>query len=337
MRLALNALSQMLCAGPPHEKQTLPVNRFLAKGRFKMATKKVKSYFINSEEKRLRAGWRLLLFMIAVPVTMRLLTLIIVPIFGSLYDINAVKWFSRGILVVIGTILLVFVFRKFIDKKSFVSLGHRFNKTATWDMLAGFFLSGVMVGIFFLILLCSGILDVKEINWHSTELLPFVEILLLFLGVGVATGYSEELGFRGYILQNLVEGIGLKWAVIVSCILYGVMHMLNPNSTILSGLLIAVFGFLRIYGWLRTGQLWLSIGMHAGWNFFQGPIFGFSISGLKSNHLVKHTLNGPEWLTGGDFGPEASIIVFPVVLFALGVMYFWSVKRKDTPYFQLKK
>jgi len=297
----------------------------------------LKNYFINSEEKRLRAGWRLLLFMIAVPLTMRLLTLIIVPIFGSLNDINAVKWLSRGILVVVGMTLLVFIFRKFIDKKSFVSLGHRFNKTATWDMLAGFFLSGVMVGIFFLILLFSGILDVKEVSWHSTKLFPFVEILLLFLGVGIATGYSEELGFRGYILQNLGEGIGLIWAIIVSCILYGVMHMLNPNSTILSGLLIAVFGFLRIFGWLRTGQLWLSIGMHAGWNFFQGPIFGFSISGLESNHLIKHTLNGPKWLTGGDFGPEASIIVCPVVLFALVVMYFWSVKRKDTPWFQLKK
>jgi membrane protease YdiL (CAAX protease family) len=297
----------------------------------------LKHYFINSEEKRLRAGWRLLLFLIAVPLTMRLLTLIIVPIFGSLNDINAVKWFSRGILVVVGMTLLVFVFIKFIDKKSFVSLGLRFNKNATWDLLVGFFLSGFMVGIFFLILLYSGKLQINEISWKNPELMTLIEILLLFFGVGIATGFSEELGYRGYILQNLGEGIGLVWAIVVSCILYGIMHMANPNSTLLSGSLITIFGFLRIFGWLRTGQLWLSIGMHAGWNFFQGPIFGFSVSGMNSNHLIKQTLNGPSWLTGGDFGPEGSIIVFPVVLFALVVMYFWSVKHKDTPWFQLKK
>jgi membrane protease YdiL (CAAX protease family) len=154
---------------------------------------------------------------------------------------------------------------------------------------------------------------------------------LLFFGIGFATGYSEELGFRGYILQNLSDGIGLMWAVVVSCIFYGIMHMTNPNSTLLSGVLIALFGFLRIFGLLRTGQLWLSIGMHAGWNFFQGPIFGFSVSGLDSEHLIDHTITGPDWMNGGTFGPEAGILVIPIVLFGLLAMFLWTLKRKNTP------
>jgi len=297
----------------------------------------LKNIFVSPKEKRLRAGWRLMLFIAAVPLTMKLLTYIIVPVFGSLNDINAVKWFSRGILVVVGLTVLVLIFRKFIDKKSFVSLGLRFNKNATWDLLVGFFLSGFMVCIFFLILQYSGKLQINEISWKNIELKPHIEILLLFFGVGIATGFSEELGFRGYLLQNLGEGIGLVWAIVISCILYGILHMSNPNSTLLSGSIIIIFGFIRIFGWLRTGQLWLSIGMHAGWNFFQGPIFGFSVSGMNSNHLIKQTLDGPDWLTGGDFGPEGSIIIIPVLLFALTVMYFWTVKRKDIPWFQLKK
>ena len=84
---------------------------------------KIKEYLFNPEENRLRTGWRLLLFIISVPLIMKLLTQVIRPIFGSLNDINAVKWFSRGILVVLGVTLLVLFFRKFIDKKPFASLG----------------------------------------------------------------------------------------------------------------------------------------------------------------------------------------------------------------------
>jgi membrane protease YdiL (CAAX protease family) len=119
------------------------------------------------------------------------------------------------------------------------------------------------------------------------------------------------------------------WAVVVSCILYGLMHMSNPNSTCLSGTLIAVIGFLRILGWLRTGQLWLSMGMHAGWNFFQGPVFGFSVSGMTTGSLITHSLSGPDWVTGGPFGPEAGIVVVPVVLLAILVMCLYTVKRSQ--------
>jgi membrane protease YdiL (CAAX protease family) len=289
-----------------------------------------KNYFWNSDENRLRTGWRLFLFIPAVPVIMRILNLALRPVFKGSLENNTISWVFRGILVVIGGTLIVWIFRQFIDRKSFVSLGLRFDKLAIWDMLVGFVLSGFMVGLFFAVLLVFGMLEIEEIGWTSSGFLPILEIFLLLFGVGLATGYSEELVFRGYILQNLGEGIGLVWAVVVSCILYGLMHMPNPNSTLLSGVIIAIFGFLRIFGWLRTGQLWLSIGMHAGWNFFQGPILGFSVSGLDSESLIKHTVSGPNWMTGGSFGPEAGIVVVPVVLLALMVMFLWTAKRDGT-------
>jgi membrane protease YdiL (CAAX protease family) len=290
----------------------------------------IKNYFWNSDENRLRTGWRLFLFIPAVPVIMRILNLALRPVFGGSLENNTISWVFRGILVVIGGTLIVWIFRQFIDRKSFVSLGLRFDRLAIWDMLVGFVLSGFMVGLFFAVLLAFGMLEIEEIGWTSSGFLPILEIFLLLFGVGLATGYSEELAFRGYILQNLGEGIGLVWAVVVSCILYGLMHMPNPNSTLLSGVIIAILGFLRIFGWLRTGQLWLSIGMHAGWNFFQGPILGFSVSGLDSESLIKHTISGPNWMTGGSFGPEAGIVVVPVVLLALMVMFLWTAKRDGT-------
>lgn len=297
----------------------------------------LKKIFINPNENRLRAGWRLLLILIALPVVSRSLSLVIRPVFGSSLENAMIRWAFRGILVVITATLVVWIFRRFIDKKSFTSLGLKLNGLAVSDLFVGFILSGCMVGIVFVILSVSGFLEIEAIGWTGSTLLPAIEIFLWFLVIGAAVGWSEELGFRGYILQNLSEGIGLVWAVAVSCLLYGVMHMSNPNSTWLSGLLIAVIGFLRIFGWLRTEQLWLSMGMHAGWNFFQGPIFGFSVSGFSTESLIKHSLSGPDWMTGGPFGPEAGIVVVPVVLLGLLVMFLWTNNRDSTPWIRHRK
>ncbi len=158
------------------------------------------------------------------------------------------------------------------------------------------------------------------------------KLVLWLFGIGLAVGWSEELAFRGYLLQNMRDGMGLFWAVLISCILYGLLHMSNPNSTVLSGLLIAGFGFLRIFGWLRTGQLWFSMGMHVGWNFFQGPLMGFPVSGMETESVITLTVTGPEWLTGGSFGPEAGLLILPVILVGLFFMYWWTVNRKHIPW-----
>jgi len=296
----------------------------------------IKKIFLNLDENRLRAGWRLLLVLIALPVVSRILNPLVKPVFGGTLEDDMIRWIFRGVLVVIAATLVVWISRRYLDKKTFTSLGVRLSRLVVWDMLVGFLLSGLMVGIVFVVLRYLEIIVIQEISWDGNGISPFLEIFLWFIGLGAAVAWSEELGFRGYILQNLGEGIGIVWAVVVSCLLYGLMHMINPNSTMLSGLLIAMIGFLRIWGWLRTGQLWLSMGMHAGWNFFQGPIFGFSISGYSTESLVKHSLSGPDWVTGGSFGPEAGIVVVPVVLLGLLVMVLWTSKRENTPWTQQK-
>ena len=85
---------------------------------------------------------------------------------------------------------------------------------------------------------------------------------------------------------------------------------------------------MRLYGYLRTSQLWLSMGMHAGWNFFQGPVFGFSTSGYETESILIHKLNGSDWLTGGKFGPEGSVFTVLIVLLAILSMYWWTRGRE---------
>ena len=126
----------------------------------------------------------------------------------------------------------------------------------------------------------------------------------------------------------MIDGIGLKVSVVISCLIYGLIHYMNPNAGVLSSLIIVLFGFMRIYGYLSTKMLWLSIGMHIGWNFFQGPIFGFGASGHQTATLIDQTSTSQDWLSGGAFGPEGSIFIIPIIFLALFIMRWYSKDRQ---------
>ena len=209
------------------------------------------------------------------------------------------------------------------------SLGLRLEKRSVIDTVFGFALSGLMAGLIFGAMWALGYIDNIRISAMNGST---IGLLLGPLLVMALVGFWEELVFRGYILQNMVEGMGIRLAVLVSCVFYGLVHSANPNAGLLSTAIIVLFGYLRIYGYLSTGQLWLSIGMHTGWNFFQATVFGFAASGhAEAWTLVAHDSSSADWLSGGDFGPEASVLTVPVVLVALVVMRAWSRAAKSHP------
>ena len=109
--------------------------------------------------------------------------------------------------------------------------------------------------------------------------------------------------------------------------MFAVRHLGNPNTTWISTLGIFLAGIFLAYGWVRTKQLWISLGLHAGWNFFEGTVFGFPVSGFKSFPLIKQTVEGPEWITGGDFGPEAGFVVILAIAIGMIIIYWWSQGR----------
>ncbi len=227
------------------------------------------------------------------------------------------------LIIAIAATIAVFVARRYLDKKSFSSLGFEDTSVAWKDLLFGFLLSAVMAACVFAMMRSFGLVGDVRWNWGAGGM-TFGALLLLLLPT-ILIGYWEELVNRGYLFQNMREGLGGPVAVVISCLLYGLLHAANPNANILSSAIIVLFGALRLYGYLATGLLWLSIGMHIGWNFFQGPVFGYAASGQAEVHtLITHTPNGPQWLSGGDFGPEASLLVLPVLLLAAIAMRIWS-------------
>jgi len=300
--------------------------------------------FKNPDDNRLRAGWRILFFLL---LFLSGSSLIFVT--QSLMGVSSKRAFLNDYSLLIITILAitatasVYLIRRFVDKRSFTSLGLQLSKKTWKDLAFGFVLSLAMAGAFTLGLYSLGVLQFEGVAWQSLGDVPFHEGFVPIMGsMSVVTvalllletllvGYWEELVFRGYVFQNMTEGIGLKLAIIVSCLLYGLIHAANPNATTLSSLIIVAFGFLRIYGYLATGQLWLSMGMHIGWNFFQGPIFGFAASGHEKSTLLQHSTEGANWLTGGSFGPEGSLLILPILLFALVAMYKWAQRDVEEP------
>jgi membrane protease YdiL (CAAX protease family) len=283
----------------------------------------IRQRFINPDHGRLRAGWRILAFV-----------LILVPIaVGAQMGVRAMLGSLRGgstlslSIIAASATIAVLLARRFLDRKSFLSLGLGNARGAWKDLLFGFALSAAMAGIVLWLMVAFGAVDNIEIAWAGQATLV---LLLSLLVPNVIIGYWEELVFRGYLFQNMVEGMGLNIAVVTSCLLYGLMHAANPNATMLSSAIIVLFGFLRLYGYLSTGLLWLSIGMHIGWNFFQSAVFGFAASGhAEGQTLFSHDPVAADWLSGGDFGPEGSVLIVPVLVMALIAMRLWT--RGRTP------
>ncbi len=144
-----------------------------------------------------------------------------------------------------------------------------------------------MMGLIFLGMQALGWLKFESFAWNTDPAATVTTQAILFFFVFVLVGFNEELLFRGYHLQTITSGLNLFWGLIISSIIFGGLHLANPNATWVSAAGIFFAGLFLAYGYIRTKQLWLSIGLHIGWNFFEGVAFGFPVSGLS---IYPHTL-----------------------------------------------
>jgi membrane protease YdiL (CAAX protease family) len=284
--------------------------------------------FLSPGEPRLRAGWRIVLQSILLLILLGVISLVVVITAGIIgYDLRALQPLSLLDLIptAIAMTLSVWIARRLLDHRSFVSLGFRLDRHTLPDMAAGFLIPGVMMAALYLLEICAGWLRFDGWAW---EAIPADQVALGLAGgllAFIVVGYQEELLSRGYCLQNVRDGMGIGWALFLSSAIFALMHLGNPNVTWFSALLgLTLAGVLLAYGWVRTRQLWLSIGVHIGWNFFEGSIFGFPVSGLNVAGLIHQTPTGPVAITGGPFGPEAGLILLPAVALGAGLMWLYT-------------
>jgi uncharacterized protein len=138
----------------------------------------------------------------------------------------------------------------------------------------------------------------------------------------ILAGMMEEILFRGLLFRLSAKIVGTWGALILTSALFGLAHRLNPGATVVSSVAIALeAGVLLGASYAATQRLWLPIGLHVGWNFTEGSLFGMTLSGTTMTEgLLRGSLSGPRILTGGAFGPEASIVA--VTLCLLAAAYF---------------
>ncbi|WEN14907.1 type II CAAX endopeptidase family protein [Rhodanobacter sp. AS-Z3] len=168
-----------------------------------------------------------------------------------------------------------------------------------------------LLGIAFGLVLFSTVVGVLYLlgSYHVTGSNPNAPWLPALLVVGLGAGIGEEIMFRGVLFRMVEEGLGTWVALLISALFFGAVHLGNPGATLWSSAAIAIEAGL-LFGMLYhvTRSLPLCMGLHAAWNFAQGTIYGIPVSGTDAEGWLVSTRSGPDWLSGGVFGAEASVI-----------------------------
>lgn len=236
---------------------------------------------------------------------------------------------------VVAILISLWLAGKFLDKRRFRDYG--FDIDRGWWLDLGF---GALLGAFlmcgvFLIQFAFGWVSVTGSFESNLDGAPFGIAILLPLAVFLCVGVYEEALSRGYQLTNLAEGLnypllgGPKGAVVMAWVItsgvFGLLHLYNPNASFVSTTNIMFAGILLGVGYVLTGQLAIPIGVHITWNFFQGNVFGFPVSGLEGlgATFLSTEPSGPELWTGGAFGPEAGLLVPIAIVIGAVATFLW--------------
>ena len=174
------------------------------------------------------------------------------------------------------------------------------------EMLVGLTFGSALFSLCVVAVAGLGGLQVTGLRWPAN--------LAEMLAVAIMSGFYEEAIFRGVILRHLETALGSLGALGLTALLFGAIHFINPGASFFAVVAISVeAGILLGAAYLVTRRLWLAIGIHAAWNFTQGWVFSIPVSGTgPSDGLLVTVRQGPEWLTGGAFGLEASVIALVV-------------------------
>jgi membrane protease YdiL (CAAX protease family) len=187
-----------------------------------------------------------------------------------------------------------------------------------------------MMGLIFVLELSLGWLHVDGFAWRIQPAPHVLQNAGLFLLICLLVGWNEELMSRGYHLQTIASGTSLLWGWLLSSLVFSLLHLSNPNWNAMAVAGIFLAGMFLGYGFIRTGQLWLSIGLHTGWNFFEGVVFGFPVSGFAFYRLTEASNRGPALWTGGAFGPEAGLLLIPGLATGFLLVHLYTRGRATT-------
>jgi membrane protease YdiL (CAAX protease family) len=294
----------------------------------------IHNVFFNS--RGLRAGWRLTIFSFMVFGTAAVVQFIArlagpaatgpgssgpAPIPGSPYLLPLLGGISELILFLVF-LLFSWIMSK-IEHRSVGEYGLPLMRPAVTKFLTGYIFWGFLpLTVLLVIMRMLGVFHFGNLSLHGPQIIIWG---LLWGFMFLMVGFFEEYSFRGYALYTLADGIGFWPAAIIMALGFARVHMDNGGETKVGVIATAVFAMFGAAILRRTGDLWLAVGAHAGWDWGQTYFFGVNDSGLQApGHLFNPSQSGPTWLSGGSVGPEGSVLtlILWAVMFALFLMIY---------------
>ncbi len=286
----------------------------------------------KNQDNQFRAGWLILLafiMMYAGQIAFVMPGITVVSIFEKMANLNSapaeamtpdspfIIFMTLGVGN-IGGLAGTFIAWRALNKQKPLDIGLRGNGI---DFLFGLFLGATSIAIIFFILLMTN--NISMINDFSQP--DISGFTFVFLVIFILVGFFEEIFFRGYVMKTMASRHNSKVLIyVMSALLFGAMHLMNPNVSIVGFANIFLIGLLFAYMFDRTGSLWLPIGYHITWNYFQGNIFGFPVSGIDPRGLYHIDISqGNPLLSGGSFGLEGSLLATIVILLGFVVTRFY--------------
>jgi len=275
--------------------------------------------FLRDHEGRLRTVWRLGVFVPALLLAQSaaslaaLMFLSLVLPAGALRALRGLSVWSLATFVpfaVGAACATVWAFRRLLDRRNLSSLGLRKPE----PRLSSSPLAGLVVGVAAAALSAGALLILGVVRWVGSGPSALAAVLMLVLALAA---FWEELVFRGYLLQNMREAGHTAAGIVVSSALFTLMHGRNPEFWHSPVNIVGIFlcGVLFSVGYLLSGNLWFPWALHLGWNWCQGVLLGVSVSGISIEGLMRPVPapSAPDFLTGGRFGLEGSVVSVAVV------------------------
>jgi len=228
-----------------------------------------------------------------------------------------------------GIFLFLWLWTRFFEKRSFSSLGFELPN-ALIKYLRGFLVGIIIFGGAVGLLAVTGFAEIEQGNPSMQGMTALGGVLVVLAG-WLVQGAAEETLTRGWMLPVLSARYKPWVGILVSSLFFAVLHSLNPNLSVIAMINLALFGFFAAFYALREGSLWGICALHSVWNWVQGNIFGFEVSGgsFGGGTLLNLMETGPDWLTGGPFGPEGGLAVTFVLVVGMAFIFFWPVKTQE--------
>jgi len=277
---------------------------------------------MSRRTRKIRAFWRLALFVVcfvALTLLMRAVRLLLTgrarPDFESATAVSEPYFLLYRATGVIALVAATYLALRFLERKTWADLGCHLSVKAGNEFAKGSVLGIMIMGFPFLVLLATDHAVVRGVHLDPSTLRA---LLLQFLPVTLLVGLWEEILFRGYPFQVVCEGVGPTTAIIGLALLFGMVHYQNPQMTLLPAVYLSMWGILLSLLLLRTRSLWACVGLHFTGNLTQGFFLNSWVSGTRyTSSMLEVEYLGPDWLTGGLAGLEASLPAFLGCVFAI--------------------